>query len=202
MRAAALLMGLLLLTAGCLGMGEDDPEGTEDEGAPDAGDEPEDQQPSEDENGDSDDQTGDHEHEAQPEAHWDNRTGEVAGTNLVVESQGEAAVEEIELPNTTTAFAFNLTAEEGELDIELYPPGCEESDDEPGEDCSESFATHDSQAEMLQPDGGSAEWSTESPDTGTWTLRMWKADAGQTAVPYSVSFFYIDQHEPTPGHHS
>lgn len=198
MRAAALLMGLLLVTAGCLGFGGDDGEdaGTDDTNdttVPDSG--------SDTTTGGNQTGSGDHEHEPEPEPHWDNRTGEVTGTNLLVESQGEAVVEEIELPETATEFAVNLTAEDGEIDGELYPPGCEESDDEPGEDCSQSIDTYESDQERAQPDGGSATWETSSPDPGTWTLRMWKADGGNNAVPYTVAFFYVDQHEPEPGHH-
>jgi len=197
MRAAALLLGVLMLTAGCLGMGGDDDAGNEtdvpDDSDGTSGDQAE---------GNQTDGTGDHGHDPEPEAHWDNRTGEVTGTNLIVESQGEAVVEEIELPETAIEFSVNLTGEEGEIKGELYPPDCEESDDEPGEDCSTSMNTYQDETEQAQPDGGSATYETQDPDAGTWTLRLWKADGGDSAVPYNLAFLYVDEHEPGPDHHA
>lgn len=198
MRLVALLMALLMLTAGCLGFGGDDADSDANDQLPDGDGDTNDT--SEDNQNASTSEGDDHEHEPEPEAHWDNRTGEVEGTNLVVQSDGMAE-EQIELPETTSTFEVNLTAEEGELDAELYPPECEEQDDEPGEDCSHSLSTYESGTETTQPDGGTATWSTEGPDPGTWTLRMWKADAGSSSVPYTLSFFYVDEHEPGPDHH-
>jgi hypothetical protein len=200
MRAAALALTVLLLTTGCLGIGGEDEAETDaptDEGS-DAGTD-----------GSSDDgtdgapnSTSDHEHQPEPERHWDNKTGEVSGTNVVVESQGEAAEETTEVPEAANELSITLSAEQGEIDAEVYPPGCEEQDDEPGEDCSASLSTMESDQEATQPDGGNATFSTQDPDAGTWTIRMWKADAGDGSVPYTLEIWYLEEHAPGPDHHS
>lgn len=198
MRAASLLIGLMLLTAGCLGLGGDDAEDAQD----DVDDAPEADGSANETNDSTSGGTSDHGHEAQPEKHWDNKTGEVQGTNVLVESQGEAVEETTEVPEAALEVSITLSAEEGEIRGEVYPPGCEEQDEEPGEDCSHSLNTYDSQAESTQPDGGNATWSTQEPDAGTWTIRLWKADAGNSAVPYTLTIWFLEEHEPAPGHHS
>lgn len=203
MRAAALLMAVLVLTTGCLGFGGDDgSDDTDDTESADSQDPGQDQNSSTDGSQAGDDGTSDHEHEPEPERHWDNKTGEVQGTNLVVESQGEPAEETTEVPEAALELSVTLQAEDGEIDAEIYPPGCEEQDEEPGEDCSHSLSTQGSDAETTQPDGGNATWSTDEPAAGTWTMRLWKADAGDNAVPYTLEIWYLEEHEPAPGHHS
>lgn len=198
MRVPALLVASLVLTTGCLGLGGDDAEDADVDAGDDAGANASD----EDTSGEAGGGTSDHEHEAEPERHWDNKTGEVQGTNYLVGSEGDAAEETTEVPDAALEFSITLTVEEGEVDAEIYPPGCEESDEEPGEDCSTSLGTVDSDQEAMEPDGGNATWSTDDPDAGTWTIRLWKADAGTDPVPYTLEVWFLEEHLPGPGHHS
>lgn len=190
MRAAALLMGVLMLTAGCIGMGGDDSETSANGGTVDA-------------NTSSTPATQDanHSHDPAPEPHWDNRTGEISGTNAVFLSNG-IGNETIEIPDTSKTFEVTLTAEDGELDGELYPPECEEDDNTHGEDCSHSIDTFNGTQGQTAKDGGTATFSTEDPDAGNWTLRLFKSDPGNNDVPYTITFFYVDAHQPAADHHS
>lgn len=199
MRAWIVLMGLLLVTAGCIGTnGDDAPEASTNASEDPAGDGPT--------SGSGTDGTdasgGTHTHEAQPEPHWDNRTGEVDGTNAVVVAAG-VTNETIEIPENTTEMRVRLQAESGELDGRLYPPGCEASSDPtaPPSDCSHDMRTYNSTEETLMPDGGVATWAGDDAERGNWTLAMHKADPGQTPVPYELTFFYVDVHKPAPDHH-
>lgn len=186
MRAAALLMAVLMLTAGCLGFGGD-------EEAEDAEDDPSgDTEPSQNsstEDGQAaEDGPGEHEHEPQRERHWDNKTGEVDSTNLIVD-QGEPAEETTQVPAEALELSVTLSTN-GTLQGEVYPPGCEEESEEPGEDCSHSL------------DGDGASWSTEDPGDGTWTIRLWKDEPGADPIPYTLEIWFAEEHEPAPGHHS
>lgn len=195
MRPWIVLMGLLLVTAGCIGGGDEADDATTPSDAPNA------QDPTTDA-GSNATADGDHEHEAAPEPHWDNRTGEVQGTNAVFVTAG-VSNETIEIPDTATDMRVRLQAESGELNARLYPPGCESSGDPtaPPPECSHDMSTYNSTEETFTPDGGVATWSGDAPDGGNWTLAMNKADPGQSPVPYTITFFYIDVHEPAPGHH-
>jgi hypothetical protein len=191
MRAAALLMAVLMLTAGCLGMGgdeaddsssdadADDADGSQDDGNDDAST-----------TNDSTDSSGDHSHQAQPEKHWDNKTGEVDSTNVVVD-EGEPAEETTEVPAEANEFSVTLSSE-GNTSIrgEVYPPDCDEQGDDPGEDCSHTL------------DGDGTTYSTTDPADGSWTIRLWKAEPGTDSVPYTLEIWYLEEHEPGPGHHS
>lgn len=197
MRAAVLLMGLLLATAGCLGIGGDSSDDAssetgETQAGGDAG-----------ANG-TDNATGgtqEHDHEPEPEPHWDNRTGEVPGPGLVV---GSVDVEEenLSVPDTAKTLEVTLQAESGEIRAELYPPDCEESGGGFGESCSETMDTFNDTAGRFAADGGQSSFSTPRPSPGNWSLVMAKGDPGPASVPYTVTFFYVDEHEPEAGHHS
>lgn len=192
MRAAALLTGLLLLTAGCLGMGGGE---SDDASAPSSSDLPESNDP-------TDPASGNHTHEPKPEPHYVNRTGEVDGTNVVVGASGPAN-ETVAIPATSRVLVINLTAEDGELNGEIYPPDCEdESPNTIGAQCSHDLNTYNSSQDQYTADGGSASWSTEDVSGGNWTVELYKADPGNQAVPYTLTFYYVDLHAPTPGHHS
>lgn len=196
MRALTLIAAALLLTAGCIG-------GSGGEETDDGSDAPTDGAEDGPTSTGSDNGTeGTHAHEAAPERHWDNRSGEVEGTNAVIVTQG-ITNETIPIPETVEQMRVRLAADSGEIDGNLYPPGCEPPADPTAAppECSHSLDTYNSTEETLMPDGGVATWETEQGTGGNWTLEMTKADPGPSAVPYELTVFYVDVHEPAPGHH-
>jgi hypothetical protein len=195
MRAAAILAGLLLLTAGCIGMGDDSDESESQEVSPDsnsdgaAGDAP-------------GDNSTDHGHEAKPEKHYDNRTGEVEQTNGLFFTRGDPSNETIEVPDTAQNLHINLTAEDGEINGEIFGPDCEDTSGTIGSDCSEDLDTYNNSQEANEGDGGEASWSTDSPNGGNWTVKLYKGDPGTAPVSYTLEFYYVDEHKPAADHHN
>lgn len=196
MRAVTILMALVLAAAGCLGVGGDsddnsadgvdsvDANDTQDDGSTDG----------------TGDDSGEHGHEAQPEPHYDNRTGEVPSrTPLIADNTN--ATEELSLPGTALNLYINLSSESGEIDGEIYPPGCAEQDEERGESCSEDLNTYNGSEAPQMADGGSASWNTQSPNEGNWTVRLFNENTQGDSIPYTLNFYYRDEHEPAPGHH-
>lgn len=100
------------------------------------------------------------------------RNGTVEGTNLVVITNG-ANDETFTVPDGAEELIFNFTAHEGELWISISPPGCEGGF---MSSCTERADTSD----------GSSTWSTSNPDTGTWTVTLYKGDPGTMPVEYTV----------------
>lgn len=192
MRAAALVMAALMLSAGCIGMSGDDEADTTDPNATNSTD----PAASGSENGSANES---HEHEEQPEPHWDNRTGEISGENVLVASTGTAS-EEKEIPATAREYQIRLTAEGGEIDGEIYPPECEQPEDSQETDCSEDLSTCEGTS-CAEADGGTVWFNATTIDPGNWTVSMAKADPGASAVTYTLTFYYVDVHKPAPGHH-
>lgn len=193
MRAAAVLLGLVLLTAGCLGMGGDDPE---DEAGPSS----DGSAPGTNASTGSDASGANHSHEPAPEPHWDNRTGEVDSRRPLI-ADGTNASEEFTLPDTAIKLIVNLTAESGEIDGEIYPPDCSEEGGSPGEDCSHDLNTYNGSQAPQMADGGSASWTTQDPEGGNWTIRLYNENTQGDSIPYELTIYFVDEHEPAGDHH-
>lgn len=205
MRQVALLVGALLITAGCLGFGgsDADPDPQADAGVSS----PSTDRPASNASGTANGSAvEDHDHEPEPEKHWLNLTGEVGGVRVVVATGETVANETIELPEDPTSLALTVTAEGGELDVDVLPPGCTDEPDLLGvvntqsPSCATSGSTANDTTEELAPDGGTFSFSTENPEAGNWTVQVTKADQGANAVSYAIQAVYVDIHEPGADH--
>lgn len=119
----------------------------------------------------------DTEEEGEPVPEW-NRTafdGDAPGPNAVfVFTPGPT--HNLTVVDGTMNLTVNATSGDGEVLVDIYPPDCEESDNQRGESCSH---TADTEA------GG--QWSTEDPEAGTWQIRVSKADPGTGSTSYEVT---------------
>ncbi len=117
-----------------------------------------------------------------PEFTWthEEKTGTVEGTNAAAVTVG-AEQESVRIVEGATNLILNFTAEDGELWVDIVPPGCSGG---ASSDCSHRADTTD----------GTSTWSTTNPESGAWTVYLYKGDPGVSPVDYVVS---IDQLAPT-----
>lgn len=154
----AILLTLTLLGAGCLGAQEGDVDAQSADDAPvDAG----------------------------PAFDWthEERDGTASGANLVVVAVTQGTqTESFRVPEGTNVTHVNVTTDGGELQLELYPPGCDRSQGG-GDECADEVTTQD----------GEAHWMKEAPTAGSWTVYLFKGDPGAADVPYTM---VVDQLVP------
>lgn len=199
MRAVALLAGVLLLTAGCLGMGGDE---TDTEASPSSVEE----SATNDSQSPGASPTEDHDHEPAPEKHWVNITGEVSGAHAVFVGINSFENETFEVPSGVQSLEITVRAEGGELYISVLDPDCTDEPEILGfvqtssPSCEESGSTMNGTSEEVQPDGGTFEFSQDQPKEGNWTIEMSKSDSGTNAVGYTITAAYVDVHEPSSDH--
>lgn len=202
MRSVTVLLGLALLTAGCLGMGGDD-SGTDADTASTSSPAPS-PNASSTTNGSA---SGDHGHEPQPEKHWTNITGEISGVSTGAGGVNHVANETLGVPDTAQSLTIRVQTENGELNAGFLAPGCTNEPEYPpgielqGPDCEESGTTTNDTSEKLTPNGGTVTFSTEQPKGGNWTVEMSKDNTGASTISYTVTAVYIDVHEPAADHH-
>lgn len=199
MRVAALLTALMLLTAGCIGMGGDEGDSDAETASTDA--------PGTSPGTNATEATnGSHGHEPTPERHFINITGELSGVNAVAATTAFGN-ETVELPKDPNSASFTIKVDSGELFIEIYPPDCEDENElvffsTQGPDCATSGSTMNGTSERVSGNGGTFAHSAEDPKGGNWTIELQKSDAGANAVSYTIVTEYVDIHKPGGNHHS
>lgn len=190
MRAAALLTALMLLSAGCIGMGGDDADSDAETASTDA--------PGSSSATNATGATNDsHAHEAKPEPHFDNRTGETSSTKIGIPGgasgyQGAPSTENLTVPAKSSVLRINLTADSSEIDAEIYGPDCERSPNQFGNSCSQSLRTSEDQSSF----------STNDPAEGNWSVDLHTGETGSSSASYTLTFYYVDAHKPSGDHHS
>lgn len=163
MRRIAWLLIALALTAGCLGMGEEEPTDAETnaQDPPEPQDEPE------------TNETGN----ATLQRTWtrDTYEGSVTGTGvpfgLTVVPLSENNNVNFQAEEGIQVLYLNLTTEGGELQMAVGGPGCEAN-----AGCEESVTTSD----------GEAQYANETPAPGEWSVRMFPADPVAHSVSYTL----------------
>ncbi len=69
----------------------------------------------------------------------------------------------------------NLTAT-GELNVYIYPPGCENDDNVAGAPCATSNTT----------ENGEVRFTVEDADEGEWTIELYRQDGGYGTTDYTI----------------
>jgi hypothetical protein len=163
MRWSVFLVAALVLTTGCLGMGGDDATSTDDTA-----------EPATDDNATSEDEP--EQASPEPTIEWRNETyeGTVTGTTVFTpgatsEGDGQSFTFDA-APGIQTLFV-NLTAEGGELTMNVAGPDCEINSP-----CEESVETS----------GGEAQYVNETPTSGEWNVRFFVEPAG-AQVDYTAN---------------
>lgn len=168
-----LVLASALAVAGCLsddgdgaGTASDEATPTQDEGSADAVD-------------------GNETDDADPEPEWNRTTfsGEAPGPNLVFLFT-PGPTHNVTVVDGTRNLTINASSSDGELLVDIYPPGCKEQDNVRGEGCSHTADTED---------GEGGHWATDDPEPGTWTVRVSKGDYGYGSTSYEVT---ADRLEP------
>lgn len=158
MRWHALLLGLLVLTSGCLGIGSDETEET---------DEDIDAQ-------DTNETETEDEVDAVNTTEWSSETyeGSISGTSFFAPappSEGQSFSFSTE-SGIETLF-INLTTEGGDLSVYVAYPGCEVNGG-----CEETFETSD----------GEGQYVNESAEAGEWNVRFFPVDPVANDVSYTA----------------
>lgn len=156
----ALLLSALLLTAGCLGFGDDE----EDLDA-DSADEDLEAADDEDET-----QTG----ELQNETVWETETyeGTVTGTFFLAPappSDGQSF--QFQAKDSIQTLYINLTTEGGDLTMHVADP-----------DCSVNGGCE----EQVETEGGEGQFTSQAPASGEWNVRFFPTDTVTTGVDYTA----------------
>lgn len=170
MRPRALVLGLIVLTAGLTGcIGSDGGEGDG------SGDDP--IEPGSTPDGDENETTP-----ATTERAWERETfnGTVTGFNVPGVGSGNVAPASENMQVTFQASSgidvlyLNLTAEGGELRMNIADPDCQ-----PG-----AFSTCE---EQVETSGGEASYANETATSGEWNVRIFSNDPVAVQVSYTLS---------------
>lgn len=178
MRRIALVLALAaaLAVAGCLGGGGDGADTASTPGTTPTGEDA------------PDNDTAGNDTADEPVPRWNTTSfeGEASGPNLVfVFTPGPT--HNVTVLEDTRNLTVNATSSDGELLVDVYPPGCEEQDNQRGEDCSHTADTQ----------GDDGQWTTEDPEPGTWTIRVSKADPGTGSTSYEVTADRLELVDPS-----
>lgn len=160
MRWEAIALAALLLTTGCIGLGDDAGDEDEDIDAQDVDEDP-------DENETEEPVTS---------VEWSNDTyeGAITGTSFFAPSPpSEQQSFAFEVANGTQGLVINLTTEGGDLSMNVADPECTPG---PEATCEETVATED----------GEAEFTVESPQGGEWNVRFFPSDPVANDVAYTA----------------
>lgn len=198
-KAIVLLVGFAVLSAGCLGFGEEsdqlEPTGEPSEDGADTNDSSNDTSRNDTDgnetggnrsssNGTGENRTAGNEtqdnqtddgNQTGNETRWsyDNRTGTVSGTNAVATEASSS--ESFNVSEDARELQLDLSAEGGELDVCIQAPdGGNESEEE--SECAAEESTQD----------GNLTWSTSSPAHGGWTIEMTAQGVGPQSVDYEL----------------
>lgn len=176
------LAALALVTAGCLGGGGDEAETAGAATGDQAGNEPDaasnGTEPGLEENA-TDEPSG-------PTWNVSFTNATVEGTNAVVsfgEPLGSPNNHTFHVVDGARNLTFNFTADDGELYVTIYEPGCSG-----GSACSHRADTGGlyHQAMGTQGTSGESSWSTQNPQGGEWRVEIYKGDTGTGSVDYTV----------------
>ncbi|PSG97337.1 hypothetical protein BRD56_06670 [Thermoplasmatales archaeon SW_10_69_26] len=161
MRWQALLLAAMVLTTGCIGMGDDADQ--------DVDSQTNDDTPSEDE------QLNDTEtDEPQTRTEWSTETyeGSITGTTVFTPEQtSDGQSFSFTVENGTQQLFINLTTDGGELTMYVAGPDCSANDD-----CEEQVET----------ESGEAQYAAEAPGAGEWNVRFFPQDPVASDVSYTA----------------
>lgn len=121
----------------------------------------------------------------EPAFAWNRTTfeGSAPGPNLVVVF-ATGPTHNLTVVDGTKNLTINATSFNGEVLVDIYPPGCKDDNgNQRGASCSHTADTED---------GGT--WSTKNPDPGIWRIQVSKGDPGLGSTSYTVT---ADRLEPT-----
>lgn len=170
MRLPVLLTGVLLLTAGCIGFGDDNGDNETDGNDTNF-------DGNDTDFGDSGD-TGDAGDEAGESR--ETRNGTVEASAIV---PGGGAAETFRVENGTETLTLELSADGGELEMTVSPADC----DDPS--CQETATTS----------GGSASYSASAPAEGEWTVTLSPASPGLEPIDYQLTIVLAGGQEAQAG---
>lgn len=162
--ALVLVLAAALALAGCLGGGGDAADTSSTDEQLDEGMDPQ-------------RNATDNETDPGPDLEWNEtiREGSFTGGNaggLAVTFEG--ANENWTVRQGTRNLTLNLSTGSDEATMRIAPPGCE---NEAGSECTTSVSTED----------GEAQWSTEDPDPGQWSVTFFRGENGYGEVEYELT---------------
>lgn len=163
------LLAMVVLTAGCIGLGDDG----------------EDAEPASEDGPDEMDEDTPEDGAAASEASgltWENETYEGSVTGVTLPGAGSLTVAPLSENNaisfTTTdgveTVVLNLTADGGALQMNIAPPGCESGT--AGAACEESVTT----------EGGEAQYTNASAEPGEWGVTFFAGEPAAAQVSYTL----------------